>query len=392
MSFLTPLFIVGLGAIAVPIFVHLIQRQRRDIIQFPSLMFLRKIPYQSVERRRIHNWLLLLLRIAAMALIALAFARPFLKQDPVKAAAAATGAREVVILLDRSASMGYGDHWKRAQAEAHKVVDGLSATIARRSCSSIAAPKKTCGRRPIARGSSSAIDQAAVTSDATRYAPALRLAESLLSRSDRARKEALLISDFQKSGWQQQEEIHMPVGATVTPISVAESGTSDVQVTSVAIDRASFSGEERATVTAGLINRGSAPVSAQPVRLEVDGHVVDTRPATMDANGSTSVTFQTMTVSEANMRAVVRAGTDALPKDNDFYFVLSPEPAVVGARRPKRQRRSQHESLSDDGSLDEQRARVQGRRRVRLASDAGVLRAARDCHSQRRDWSLHAVD
>ena len=64
MSFLAPLFFVGLAAIAVPILVHLIQRERKEIIEFPSLMFLRKIPYQSVERRRIHNWLLLLLRAA----------------------------------------------------------------------------------------------------------------------------------------------------------------------------------------------------------------------------------------------------------------------------------------------------------------------------------------
>src|SRR6185295_18281721 len=111
MSFLAPLFFAGLAAIAVPILVHLIQRERKDVIHFPSLMFLRKIPYQSVERRRIHNWLLLLLRAAAMALLIAAFSRPFFTQDPVKAAALTTGAREVVILLDRSASMGYGDHW-----------------------------------------------------------------------------------------------------------------------------------------------------------------------------------------------------------------------------------------------------------------------------------------
>ncbi|MEP6918512.1 MAG: BatA and WFA domain-containing protein, partial [Acidobacteriota bacterium] len=126
MSFLAPLFFVGLAAVAVPIFVHLIQRERKDVIEFPSLMFLRKIPYQSVERRRVHNWWLLLLRIAAMALIVAGFSRPFMTQDPLAAAAAITGAREVVILLDRSASMGYGDHWSKAQAEARKVADGLS--------------------------------------------------------------------------------------------------------------------------------------------------------------------------------------------------------------------------------------------------------------------------
>ena len=55
MSFLAPLFLVGLAAVAVPIFVHLIQRERRNVIEFPSLMFVQRIPYQSTERRRIHN-------------------------------------------------------------------------------------------------------------------------------------------------------------------------------------------------------------------------------------------------------------------------------------------------------------------------------------------------
>ena len=63
MSFLAPLFFAGLAAIAVPILVHLIQRERKNVVEFPSLMFIRQIPYQSVERRRIHNWLLLLMRV-----------------------------------------------------------------------------------------------------------------------------------------------------------------------------------------------------------------------------------------------------------------------------------------------------------------------------------------
>src|SRR5262245_5219037 len=127
MSFLAPLFFVGLAAIAVPILVHLIQRERKEVIYFPSLMFLRKIPYQSVERRRIHNWLLLAFRAAAMALLIAAFSRPFLTSASEKDVAPTTGAREVVILLDHSASMGYSDHWNRARDEARKVVAGLGA-------------------------------------------------------------------------------------------------------------------------------------------------------------------------------------------------------------------------------------------------------------------------
>src|SRR5712671_6015249 len=124
MSFLTPLFLAGLSAIAIPIVIHLIQRERKRIVEFPSLMFLRRIPYQSVRRRSIRHWFLLMLRAAAVFLIVAAFARPFFPQSAL-AVGASGGARELVVLLDQSASMGYGDHWQRARDAAHKVVAGL---------------------------------------------------------------------------------------------------------------------------------------------------------------------------------------------------------------------------------------------------------------------------
>ena len=46
--FLSPFFFLGLAAIAVPVLVHLIQRERKRVIEFPSLMFVQRIPYQSV--------------------------------------------------------------------------------------------------------------------------------------------------------------------------------------------------------------------------------------------------------------------------------------------------------------------------------------------------------
>jgi hypothetical protein len=323
MSFLAPLFLLGLAAVAVPIWVHLIQRERKDIIEFPSLMFIRRIPYQSVERRRIHNWWLLALRLAALALVVAAFSRPFFTIDSIVSAATATGAREVVILLDRSASMGYGDHWTRAQDEARRVVSGLGgddrATLVLFDRGAEEAVRATPDRGSL----NAAIGAAEVSSDSTRYAPALRLAQSLLSRSDRGRREAFLISDFQRTGWERQEEIPLPEGATITPVSVADLETSGLAVTSVAFQREAFSGQQRVTVTAGLINRSAERISQQ-VRLEVDDRAVGTRDVTIEPNTSASVVFDPITVAEANVRGVVRAGTDKLPKDNDFYFVLSP--------------------------------------------------------------------
>ncbi len=324
MSFLAPLFFLGLAAIAVPILVHLIERERKDIVEFPSLMFIEKVPYQSVERRRIHNWWLLLMRAGAMALVVAAFARPFLTVDPVAAAGAATGAREVVILLDRSASMGYGDVWERAKTEALRVVDGLGGadqgTLVLFGTGAEETVRATSDRSQL----ESAIANAEVSAYATRFAPALRLAQSLLLRSALPRREVVLISDFQKAGWERREEIGLPEGATITPISVGEPGPSDFSVSSVAFQRGSFSGEERVAVVAGLTNRGAAPVTNLAVTLELDGRVVGSQAVSIEPNASASVTFPPVTVAEANVRGTVAAGTDDLSANNTFRFVLSP--------------------------------------------------------------------
>jgi Aerotolerance regulator N-terminal/von Willebrand factor type A domain len=326
MSFLTPAFFLALGAIAVPILIHLIQRERKRVVLFPSLMFLQRIPYQSVRRRRIRHWFLLAMRIAAIVLIVLAFARPFSQQGEL-AAAAIAGAREVVILLDQSASMGYGDHWQRARDAAHKVVAGLGgddrATLVLFGRNAEENMRATSDRARL----NSAIDAAKVGSDGTRYGPALKLAQSILGQSSLKRREAVLISDFQKTGWGSAEDARFPEGMTLTTASVA-SDTSNVSVPSVTFARTSFAGQERVAVTAGVTNKGDQPATNVPVALSVDGHEIETKPATIAPHAATSVTFAAFTVAEANVRGTVRAGTDVLPADNTFHFVVSPSAPV----------------------------------------------------------------
>ena len=329
MSFLAPLFLVGLSAIAIPILIHLIQRERKRVIQFPSLMFLQRIPYQSVRRRRIRHWLLLAMRAAALALLVLAFARPFFPQGAV-AAAALSGAREVVIVLDNSASMGYGDHWDKAKTAARRIVDGLGgndrATLILFGRNAEENVRGTSDRVGLA----AAINAAKVSSDATRYGPALKLAESILSRSSLKRREAVLISDFQKIGWGSAEDARFPDGITLTTESVAAADTSNINVPSVQFARTAFSGQERIVVTAGVTNRADAPAKDVPVALTIDGREIETKKATIGAHASAPVTFAPFTVGETSVRGTVKAGTDLLPADNTFNFVAAQsEPVSV---------------------------------------------------------------
>ncbi|QDU41526.1 hypothetical protein Mal4_58940 [Maioricimonas rarisocia] len=80
MSFLTPLYLLGALAVSLPILFHMIRRTPRGRVPFSSTMFLEPSPPRITSRSRIENWFLLLLRALAVCLLALAFARPFLRE------------------------------------------------------------------------------------------------------------------------------------------------------------------------------------------------------------------------------------------------------------------------------------------------------------------------
>jgi hypothetical protein len=327
MTFLTPLFLAGLAALAIPVLLHLIQRERRNVVQFPSLMFIRRIPYQSVQRRRIRHWLLLAMRLAALTLLVLAFARPFFRSTDL-AAASGAGAREVVVLLDRSYSMGYGDRWNQAVAAARTALAGLQpedrGSVVLFGSSAEVALRSTADKSRL----EAALSGVQPGASATRYGPALKLAGSILSESALPRKEVVLVSDFQRNGWQGAEGVRLPDGAVLTPVSLGGSGASNLSVTPVAVQRSLFSSQERATVTAGVVNRGTQPAANVPITLEIDGRGVQTQHVSVPAGASASTSFDPVTLPAGNTRAAVRIGDDALAPDNVFDFVLSPQPGV----------------------------------------------------------------
>ncbi|NIP83404.1 MAG: hypothetical protein GWM90_30930, partial [Gemmatimonadetes bacterium] len=97
LAFLAPVFLAGLAALAIPVLIHLANRPRKQVVEFPSLMFLERVEYRASSRRRLRDLVLFTLRSLALVLVAAAFARPYLDR-PDAPATAPDGGREVVIL------------------------------------------------------------------------------------------------------------------------------------------------------------------------------------------------------------------------------------------------------------------------------------------------------
>lgn len=322
LSFLAPVILGGLLALAVPVWVHLTHRRRKDVVEFPSLMFLRKIPYREVRRSRIRHWLLLAARCLALVLLVAAFARPVI-DGPAAVAGAVDESREVVVLLDRSYSMAYGDRWTRAVEAVRRRLESLGpddrASLILFDQGADAVVRSSTDRSRLR----AALDSARAGSGATRFGPALRLAGTILEDSDLASREAVLVSDFQKEGWSGAADLRLPERAVLTPVPVGEDETSDALVSAVSFRRERASGGERVVATARITNRGSRTLEELPVTLEVGAQEIETVPVTVEAGATAGVTFSPFALGDDELRGAVRIGPDALPVDDVRRFVLS---------------------------------------------------------------------
>src|SRR5580658_6393577 len=76
MGFLAPIFLaLGLGA-AVPLLIHLLRRRTGVRIVFPAVRYLARAEQEHSRRLKLRNLLLMMLRVLAVACIALAAAQP----------------------------------------------------------------------------------------------------------------------------------------------------------------------------------------------------------------------------------------------------------------------------------------------------------------------------
>ncbi len=321
LGWLAPALLAGLAALAVPIILHLLQRERRQVVEFPSLMFLRRIPQETTRRRRIRHPLLLALRLLALALLAFAFARPFLR-DRLTALPVTRESREVVILLDRSYSMGYGDRWSRAVAAAGQSVDALRgddrATLVLFDELAEAVTSATEDQALLR----SQLSRVRPGASATRYTPALRMARDILTESDRTRREVVVVSDFQRAGWDgTADDLRLPAGTVVQRVDLSGS-SGDVAVADPELARSERDGREALTVSARL-HSTFADSTTRSATLELNGRAMQTVDVELPATGTAVAHFAPVVLPPGVVRGVVRLNSDALAINDTVHFVTS---------------------------------------------------------------------
>jgi hypothetical protein len=212
-SFLSPLFLVAAIAAAVPILLHLFHRKTEVVIDFPAVRLLKRAPVQQHRRRRLRELLLLALRVVALMLLALSFARPYFAGAVAPASAPLT-----VIAVDTSLSLSAPGQFDRAREAALKALDAAPSSHAVAliafATSAAVVVEPTTDRSAVRAAMAPLIP----SGDGTRYRTALARASEVLGARD---GRVVIVTDLQQSGWEANDYGGLPDGVTVEVIPIA---------------------------------------------------------------------------------------------------------------------------------------------------------------------------
>ena len=326
MTLLAPLFLAGLLAIGLPIWLHRLSSENPNRKPFSSLMFLEAGEPQRVLARNVQYLLLLALRVALLVLLVLAFIQPAFWRTPDPAGA--DGARLNVIVIDRSASMQAADRWDDAIDAATDLVDSLPASdpaqvvAAGRTMELVTAP--TTDRAVLRQGLVS-LEPGTFHTD---FGQLTQAVDGVL-RSAELPVVLHLVTDAQRAGLPTRfGELAPATPAQIVIHQVGDTNEPNWAVESLA--GSAVSGELTAVV------RGFAD-SARDLRLtlELNGNVVARETAAVAAGATTQVAFPPLALAAGSNRVRVSlAGQDRFAADDERILALrrpTPRPVLVVA-------------------------------------------------------------
>jgi hypothetical protein len=124
MSFLQPLLLSLATLAALPILIHLLGERRYKTIYFSTLRFLQEIKNDAMQKIKLMQWLILLLRTLFVLTLVAAFSQPYLQNSAVKAP------EPGILLFDESISMNRNGGWADAKTKLLSNFEGWEAVSA----------------------------------------------------------------------------------------------------------------------------------------------------------------------------------------------------------------------------------------------------------------------
>ena len=339
MTFLQPWVLAALPLVSLPLIIHLINQRRFQTVQWGGMMFLLAAKALSSGYSRLRHWLIMLLRMLAVAGVILAVGRPLSRGW----LALAGGGRPdtAVVILDRSPSMQASNPavvGSKLATGRRQLAESL-ATLAPARCLFLGTPDVPIEVSPQGLSDLPAAEPAAAPADIPGM---LRSAYDHIRENAAGTAEIWICSDqrandwaLETGGWSGLRDAFakLPQQVRFQLLSFSDPAVGNVAIR-VADARLAVRGNERELVVRVEATRTDAGADPEPrtlpVRFEIGGvtTVVDLELAGREAVLADHVLPLGRGV-EARGWGRVSIPADADLADNEFYFVFDDPPPRV---------------------------------------------------------------
>ncbi|MFQ5956384.1 MAG: BatA domain-containing protein [Candidatus Brocadiales bacterium] len=329
MSFISPIFLLGLLGVSLPIIIHMVGRRRAPVYKFSAIEFILRSQKRVEARIKLEQMLLLLLRAAVIALVAMAMAKPVLKAG---AALAPDAPSCNVLIIDNSYSMGYLVEEKtlleNAKEWARQLVGSLSPSD--ETCVITIFPTPDAPPQPTPNKSESldGIERIVPSYYTTEISSLIEKAFAILNSSKKPVQRIFLFTDLTRNGWEPGAVQEMrkrlegsPVRLHIVDVSKGRP-LPNMAVSGLEHEYDWTKKDEQVLLRATVSNFTDAPVIDLLVKARIGKKDIAQGFLQLEPWGSSTKEFLLDIPKDGNTWGSVEISTDSLAVDDRRYFSI----------------------------------------------------------------------
>lgn len=203
-TFINPSLLAGVLLIGIPIALHLMMKQKPQRLMFPALQFVKQRRESNQRRLKLRHLLLLLLRCAAIALLALALARPQFNTENLPAGNAPVA---TAIVFDTSSRMAYREFNQTRLDIAQEKGRWLIKQLPSASKFVVLDSTSTRSGFDVDRGAAILrLDQLQVAPATRPLSESIENAYTVLAKSTKPTKELFVFTDLSEAAWNRESQ------------------------------------------------------------------------------------------------------------------------------------------------------------------------------------------
>jgi len=318
MGLFAPWFLAGLAGLALPLYLHLLQKLKTTPKPVPSLMFFESRTQSSTHHRRLRYFLLLSLRLLYLLLLIFAFANPFINRS----AAAMASNRLVLLVVDNSFSMRAGTRLADAKNAAINVLSGKGS--ARAQVAEFGSQLRLMTQPIEDQSALRAAVQAIQPGDGHGNFGELARAVRGMAESVHTPIELHLFSDMQRGELAANfSDMALPSNVRLVTHAVITKAQPNWTVESVDAPGQVWGKDAKPIRVQAVIAGYRTPAAQRTVSLVVNGKTTTTKTVAVPANGRAIVDFPALEVPYGFSRCEVKIDSaDTLPADDLHRFAV----------------------------------------------------------------------